>query len=294
MSMSPSTAASGTSTIGDLSAAREQVRSAARWFIAGLGGIGAVLVAGSQVSSIGALAPGPRFFAALIGVALGLLAILWAIWHVVDVLAGRRWAFEDVVSEWEHAKAAIGTSATISKSVRREYPVATFFIEHPSTLSDYESPSAILQLYKESDPERKGLDDLVELMHEIVEKASTVSLSAQFRASRPRIALGVLLGAGGIILFAWAANPATDDAQPSMRNAILRGVDFKGSSLRGVDLSGADLTGANLADSDLHGAKVEETIWSGTTCPDGSNSDSRAIRKNGELVGSTCEGHLTP
>ena len=49
-------------------------------------------------------------------------------------------------------------------------------------------------------------------------------------------------------------------------------------------LAGADLTGTNLTGASLDGATGLETVtWSGTTCPDGSNSDD---------VGGTCIGHL--
>ena len=53
--------------------------------------------------------------------------------------------------------------------------------------------------------------------------------------------------------------------------------DLSYANLSGVNLTGADLTGA-----DLTGANLTGVIWSNTTCPDGSNSDSH---------GNTCAGY---
>ncbi len=93
--------------------------------------------------------------------------------------------------------------------------------------------------------------------------------------------------------------------------ADLSGTDLRGANLRYANLSGAilydadlspksavgydggtdeyltDLTGANLSDADLTGAVgLNTVIWSNTTCPDGTNTDT-----NGD---DTCEDHLTP
>ncbi|MGE5830560.1 MAG: pentapeptide repeat-containing protein [Micromonosporaceae bacterium] len=281
---------------GDLTAARELVRSAARWFIAGLGAIGVVLVAGSQLSSVGALPAGSaRLYLAIGGVVIGLLAILWAMWRVVDVLAGWRWTFEAVVAEWT-ATERRPRGRWRQRRSRAQHPVGWFLREAPTALGGFASPIEIKKLYDESQPGRAGLDDLVELMDELLDKAATVHLESRFRALRRQIAGGVLVGAAGIILFAWAANPAIpEQPAPSLRNADLRGADLRGASLRNADLTGADLTGANLLDADLRGARIDDVIWANTTCPDGSDSDATARPDaQGRLVGGTCEGHLSP
>jgi hypothetical protein len=279
----------------ELSQSRDLVRSAAKWFIAGLGGIGAILVAGSQLSSVGALpADSARFWLALAGVSLGLLAILWAMWRVVDVLTPTQWAFEDLVAVWNATPAQPPPDRWWNRRKRRS--VGRFLRDHPLLYGNQESPEKMQQLYEESEPDRQGLDDLVDLMDTLLDKAATVDLQSRFRTLRWQIATGVLIGAAGIILFAWAANPATpDQPPPSFRNADLTDLDFHGASLRNVDLTGADLTGANLLDADLAGAVLEDVTWSNTTCPDGTNSDSRATKDAaGALTGGTCEGHMTP
>lgn len=53
-----------------------------------------------------------------------------------------------------------------------------------------------------------------------------------------------------------------------LTRAHLTGADLSYANLSSTELSGADLTGANLT-----GANLTDVNWSGTTCPDGSNSD---------------------
>jgi hypothetical protein len=287
------------SSSADLSASRELVRSAARWFIAGLGAIGAVLVAGSQLSSVGALNPDTlRFWLAIAGVALGLAAILWAMWRVVDVLSPAQWAFEDLVAAWDAAPADPPTPRWWNRRERRS--VGRFLRDHPTFLGGFDSPAAIAAVYEESSARRPGLDDLVDLMDDLLDKASTVDLRSRFTTLRGQIAAGVLLGAAGIILFAWAANPAPTvrptQPAPSLSGADLSGADLRGASLRNADLTKANLTDADLLDADLLGATVSGARWSNTRCPDGTNSDSRARSGagGGDALPGTCAGHLSP
>ena len=282
--------ADDTDGTGDLAESRELVRSASKWFIAGLGGIGAVLVAGSQLSSVGALDPAaPRFWIAILGVGAGLLAIMWAMWRVVDVLSPQPWSFEDIVTAWEG-----NGRPTDGKAARHE--VGVYLRSHSTALGGFSSPAQILELYQDSEPDREGLGDLVALMDAMLDKAATVSLQARFQSLRWQIAAGVLLGATGIIAFAWAANPADPvQPKPSLVNAVLTGADLSGASLRNVDLTGADLTGADLSGADVAGAVLDDVTWGGTTCPDGTNSDSNApatASSNGPK--GSCVGHLTP
>ena len=63
-------------------------------------------------------------------------------------------------------------------------------------------------------------------------------------------------------------------AQLSFAN--LRSANLAGADLTTADLRYADLSYARLADASLTGAILFEVIWSDTTCPDGSISDTHA------------------
>ena len=69
----------------------------------------------------------------------------------------------------------------------------------------------------------------------------------------------------------------------NMSGADLSGADLRGANLYDTNLNGADLTGANLHLANLNGADLSGTIWYGTICPDGTNSDDN---------GNTCENNL--
>ena len=68
-----------------------------------------------------------------------------------------------------------------------------------------------------------------------------------------------------------------------MRGAELSGASLREADLRYANLSGADLSGANMRYANLNGADLSGTIWYGTICPDGTNSDDN---------GNTCENNL--
>ncbi|MFD7161758.1 pentapeptide repeat-containing protein [Kribbella sp. NPDC059898] len=276
----------------ELAAARDAVRNAAKWFFTGLGAIAAILVAGSQLSSLGALDAGStRFRLAVVGVVLGLLAVLWAMSRVVDLLAGSGYTFEHIEADWR-ATENPPTGRFALRRNRSTHAVGWFLRENSTLLANFTSPLEIGTAYRDSGPEREGLGDLLDLMDLLVDESNTIHLQARFRRLRRQIAVGVMIGAVGIVLFAWAANPPDLDQPPaSLRNANLRGADLHGTSLRNADISGADLTRANLFDADLRGAKINNVVWSATICPDGVNSDSTA--SSGRNDG-TCDGHLTP
>jgi uncharacterized protein YjbI with pentapeptide repeats len=65
-------------------------------------------------------------------------------------------------------------------------------------------------------------------------------------------------------------------------SATLTGANLSQANFTGAVISGANLTGANLALTTLRGAKLDGATltgvtWSGTTCPDGTNSNNKRL-----------------
>ena len=78
-----------------------------------------------------------------------------------------------------------------------------------------------------------------------------------------------LRGASGI-----GTNLANADLQgANLQGDVFSGADLHGANLSGSSLQGANLQGANLQGANLQGANLNKATWSGTTCPDGTNSD---------------------
>ncbi len=69
----------------------------------------------------------------------------------------------------------------------------------------------------------------------------------------------------------------------NLNGANLAGANLTGANLAGANLNGANLTGANLTGARLAGANLNRVVWSNTTCPNGTNSDSD---------GGTCAANL--
>jgi hypothetical protein len=273
-----------------LTAAEEVVRGASKWLVGALGAIGAVLIAGSQLSSIGTL-PGDsfRFRVALLGLVGALAAVLAAIWVVVEQLVPRRWTLSELSREWTASGASV--DGGIAKRIPKfRFPEIDWLAKNPEHLGGFGSIPAIKEAFDDADVDA-DLADIIDLINAVQAKAGYRGSEIRFRRLRWKIVVAMIVAGIGIASFAWAANPpASDDRPPSLRNANLTGAD-----LRGADLAHADLSHANFSNADLGGATLEEAnidgaIWMNTICPDGVTSDAVAHGTAEE----SCEGHLLP
>ena len=289
--------------------ANERIRDAAKWLIAASAAVGAILVAGSQLSSIGRLQPGPRLWVAIAGAVLALWGVVAAIWTAVRLMLPVQVTLQDVQARWERWRDdARGFRAWRQ---RVQMPDVAFFKRNRVFLGGVDAPQVLTDAYEDAATAVKAARDaaaappqgrgkrrpaagkptLEEL--ELVQRRADANLriatqyarhhwlAGQFRRVLPRLLLYATMTAVGIGLFAWAANPGLSTVR-------LEGTTLNGAVLRDADLSGADLTGADLTNADLTGASLSGAIltgvrWSNTTCPDGTNSDD---------VGRTCRGHL--
>lgn len=268
--------------------ATDLLNGAAKWLIGALGAIGAVLIAGSQLSSIGSLTVGPRLVAAIVGLGIGLTAVLYSIWQVVNLLAPERYTIRELSLEWQ--KAGASTDAGVAdRRLARRYPVVDWLGRNPEYLAGHESPEQLRQHWQDrSAPDRAAA---LKAINELVRLANFRRSREDFVRTKRTLAVAMMIAAAGIGVFAWAANPS-EGAAPSLRNANLSGADLGGVALTGADLTGADLTGADLTGANLTGAILTNVVWANTTCPDGVNSDDTGRGQGTEA--SSCEGHLSP
>jgi uncharacterized protein YjbI with pentapeptide repeats len=90
------------------------------------------------------------------------------------------------------------------------------------------------------------------------------------------------LPAGWVFTDGYLLGPGIAPSGPygaSLADGELANVDLSYANLTTADLTDADLTNANLTDTDLYGATftagtiLTAVTWSGTTCPDGNDSD---------------------
>lgn len=131
--------------------------------------------------------------------------------------------------------------------------------------------------------------DCVELVEELVEWRQGPEDGTEFPYICHSCNLNnVNVFAGRNLTEAWLKGTSMDGV--SLVGTTLIGANMSGGSYVEANFSGADLTNVDFSDSDLtyatNMASSTRTgiIWSNTTCPDGSNSESNS---------GTCEGHLT-
>jgi hypothetical protein len=274
-----------------LEAGKQRIRDAAKWLVASAAAVGAALIAGSQVSSIGRLDVGwpttiatARLWVATIGVLTGLGGIAYVFWTAVSILLPSVVLISDLNDNWERP----------SREMR---PVVAFFRRYPKYLQGVATPAQLIdhrarlieQLGNAGPlageaflPRISALDQRIQAIEDM---ANYQGLKARFERALGRLLAAAALIAIGIVAFAWSANPPAGPVTADLRNAKLGGAFLRDTDLRGARLDGADLSRADLTGADLTGATLTGVTWSATTCPDGSNSD-----ENGQ----TCAGHLKP
>jgi len=270
-----------------LAAANQGIRDTAKWLIASAAAVGAVLIAGSQLSSIGRLDAGwptgaatARLWVAGAGALLGLAAVVFAIASAVRVLLPVQVLIADLADNWERPTSALR-------------PVVAFFRRQPKFLQGTATPAELITrradlVARLAAPEpEEGLRERIQALDRRIEAVEDVAnheaLKATFERCLRRLLAAAVVATAGIVAYAWAANPPARTVTADLRNARLQGAFLRDADLRGAKLDGADLTGADLTGADLTGASLIKVIWARTTCPDGTVSDGN---------GGTCQGHL--
>lgn len=281
--------------------ANARVRETAKWLIASYAAVGAALLAGSQLSSIGKLdLSSGRFWVAAAGILVGVAGVAWAIWLAVQILVAQRLSPAAVEREWSNENSAIWKYFSQDPVFfqgfrdfgdrRSQEDKAVLRCNAAEAKLRSSRGRAIRRAKEDVTAAYEALDDIYKRGDAMISLADQIHLASRFRTYvLPRSLVAVVVAAAGIALFSWAANPPPNESV-SLRGADLSRADLTGADLARIDLSGADLSFANLTGVDLRGARLRDATltgvtWSSTTCPDGTNSDA---------VGGSCENHLVP
>jgi hypothetical protein len=274
--------------------ANSQIRDAAKWLIASAAAVGAALIAGSQLSSIGALEVGwpttvetTRLWVAVAGAVVGLVSITYILWTAVKLLPEVHVTIREIVDSWDNPS---NPGLALAIAHLKQNPRYLQGFETPKALEEHRD-AAVTALRAMSDEDKikeqqdyiRGLDLRIGAVER---RAASKVLLASFRTALKRLLYGTAATAMGILAFAWAANPpTTPPPTANLENAQLVDADLRDADLAGVDLDNADLTDANLTGADLTDASITDVTWRNTICPDGTNSDAAE---------NSCAGHLTP
>jgi hypothetical protein len=307
----------------------DKIRDAAKWLVASFAAVGAALIAGSQLSSIGKLPvcwhltlECTRLGWAILGAIAGLGGVVWAIWTAVMMLVPNNLPASALQKEWRR-----GEKSALFR----------FFRDNPAYLQGYtdfadvtskeeqayakrdalsarydQAPSGEQEtISNELDAVDQEIQDLLNRSDAVISYANLILLTDQFRSKAlRRLLLAAVVSALGISIFAWAANPpaATPALTARLEGAQLSGANLEGSDLAGADFEHANLTNANLTNVTLTGASFAGADLSGANLS-GANLSGASIRgarlvnvkwsgtvcpdgRISDEVGGTCLSHL--
>lgn len=277
----------------------EKARGAAKWLIGALGAVAVVLVAGTQLSSIGA-AEGWRLAIAAACAVIGLSALgvgLFATFRLMtplplslDQLATRGWdrSNDPSIKFLRANESVFQGQATNVVDLRAKIRAAEDELDAAVKKQDTDPGDKDLEAKaKAADDHLHQLDDVA---ISVTEHGRYAAFMQQLLSWERRMAVVLVLVGFALVGFAWAANPPVDEQKddsaataPDLRGVTLEDVDLSRTNLSGVDFSYASLTRVNLRGAITDGAKWEGVVWNDVTCVDGTNSDD---------AGDTCADHL--
>jgi hypothetical protein len=218
----------------------DRIRETAKWTIVAFAGVGAVLVAGLQVSEIGSVR-GLRLFGACFGAATAVVGIGVAIWKASSVLAPQTATFADLrenpalaqrieqeptflggfsyesvkelLDDYRHAFTAyrnaqfrrLGAGHGVTAAVRDLHAYAA------ATSSDVPPPTASGEDFKAVETAFEELSRVVDFLRSIVLYEKTYEA---WRVAQRAVFWAAALAFVGIGLFAYAANPPQSTDKP--------------------------------------------------------------------------------
>lgn len=313
------------SPLAGLQTQADRVRDAAKWLLATLGAVAAILVAGLKFSAIGTAPSGWRTAAAIGGSALAIAAVVFLIGLVLAVVMPGEATVDQMAAlkapkelkKYVQANPSLlqgyGTVEALSGAytsalVAGQQSMAAYHRALRRAGGDETAPAVVAaeKIARAADARASYLDEQVAY---VTKSLAVEELQHRFSPWRRFLALVAAAAIGaGLGAYAWGTNAPkakTSATTVSLAGATLAGLDLTRAGLAGVDLAGADLSGAKLVGASLAGAKlsgadlsgadlkgadlsqanVKGVHWKNTTCPDGTNSN--ADKK-------TCKGHLGP
>jgi hypothetical protein len=184
---------------GGVQSAIDRYRDLAKYLVTVFAAIGGLLVAGTQLSTIGSLQWPENLGRIVVGGVGFLIAILAAaviIWKALNVLRPVEMSFDKVV-----AKAQAGKVEIPAELLRPYGSIGRLAL--------------LIDMSEQGSPTQEGLLDQAA---EVVDKASFDEIAGRFHVARFWMLGGALVGTVGIVAFVWGANPPkSETADPIVR-----------------------------------------------------------------------------
>jgi hypothetical protein len=184
---------------GGVQAAIDRYRDLAKYLVTIFAAIGGLLVAGTQLSSIGSLQWPENLDRVLtggIGFVVAVLAAAVIIWKALNVLRPVEMSFDQVVGKVREGTVKV--------------PV--------ELLRPYDTVGQLALVIKAAEVGSPTREAHLDQAAEVVDKAAYDEIARRFKAARIWMMGGALLGTAGIVAFVWGANPPkSETADPVAR-----------------------------------------------------------------------------
>jgi hypothetical protein len=200
-------------TYPEITAANQRLRDTAKWILASFGAVGAIVVAGLQLSSVGELtgqSATSRLVAAFLGIALAALGVGVAIWFTSSVLAPFLNNFRSADEHPDVTRRVLSDKELVGAT----YDELKEAIEKADrALDKAETKGRDSPEYEKALCERDELEKDKQLALTVI---GSELLADRFARARHAVAAGIILVIVGVVAFAWGANPPSPEAKESL------------------------------------------------------------------------------
>lgn len=302
--------------------AKVDARAAAKWLIAAFAAVGAVLIGGLGLSSIGDLSEG-HLITAAVAFMIAIGGVVAAITLVADVLTPSPTTLKDLANRQRKRNEKRGGDERNAANSRD--PLVEYLEGDPSFLqgiagdvavdqslikaceryemavaerssaaeacwsleSSGEIPTYTTEMQRPLHPAEVKLEVAIArggMMHETVRRLERIAAAQQTveKLRGLRWKLTALAVVVAVSIGIFAYTSSTNPPSKDFSGPVLEDVNFNGANLRAANFGGVTIRRSNFKGTDLEGAELKGSTWLGTICPDGSDSDK---------VGHTCIGH---
>lgn len=223
---------------GGVQAAIDRYRDLAKYLITIFAAVGGLLVAGTQLTSIGSLQwpeNEDRILAGGIGFLVAILAAAVIVWKALNVLQPVEMSFDDVVKRVREGKTVV--------------PV--------ELLRPYDTVAELALVVEAAELGSPTRESLLDQVSEVVDKAAYDEVSNRFKKARVWMMGGALIGTAAIVALVWGGNPPkSETADPVVRPLPVEVVVS-------LTRAGREVLGGSLGDS-CDGRRIAAVSVGGT------------------------------
>jgi hypothetical protein len=224
--------------------AADRLRQTTTWLAATLAGVAAIMLAGSQLSSIGSIsvtADPVRLIIAIASALIAIAAVGWAIYVLTNIQMPSEGTLGPIREAAANPNSRLAKLADADSGLRNGRPTLTAFLDEYQGVrqqqcdAERDVQSAMDRVEgAQTDDEKAGashaltvarahkqradarIAELRPTMVELAQLVSYISLRDRFSAGRRWVFTAALIAAASLVCFAWAANPSQPKASAAV------------------------------------------------------------------------------